>query len=294
MLSLLKSDLYRGGHLRGNVAWYMIILLIFIFCNVGFAAAFGQIFNDAWAQAAAESGQTELTLDMFANFSTPTNFLGHCLMGFGLLPILVCFSATNFCWTEMKDGFIKNSITGVGKKQYFLAKLLFALVLSALFCVVGVLIALAMVAVSGIQFLAAESVGQIIVWTLLAILICWACACICLTVLWIGKNQVIVYLLAFLLATGMLSQIIAVAISFIPNAQWIYDIYAAIYDWLPRGAVALMNTPQIGAAEILGSPSIVNAISLGGEEILHIAVTSIVMIVAAYAVNMVFVRKRDF
>lgn len=293
MLALLKGDLYRARHIRGNVFWYVIVLLVVALGNVAVAAIFGQSFNEAFAQTAAEMGTTE-TIDMFANFSTPTNFLGHALMSFGVLTILACFSTTNFCWTEMRDGFAKNTITAVDKKAYFTEKLIFALIISFVFAFVGTALSLVMLVLFGISLAAAESVAHVVVWMLLVTLITWACCCVCLVVLWAAKNQVIAYLVGFLLATGALSQVLGTVCMFIPNAEWLLDVYNAVIEWLPRNAVALLNTGVPGATEILGQPSVQAGVSLAGDVIGRIVVISGVMVVAAFVAAIAFVTKRDF
>lgn len=305
MLGLLRGDLYRALRVRGNVFWYLIVFVVVVVGNVAFAALFGQAINDmfanAAAEAAAEAGTEEeaaaasmtALVDMFANFSTPTNFMGASMMAYGFMTLMVCWCVTNFAWCDLRDGYAKGMVSGVGKGKYFGEKMLFALVLSVVFVVIGAVVGLGLTMLTGIGFKGDDSVAQILLWCVLTALITWGCACLCLGVLWIVRNQVLVYLLAFLLASGFLSGLLLTIITNIPNMESVASALAALVDWLPRGAVGALNTGTLGAVDVLGgSAKDVVSIALTGMVILRVVVTSAACVAIGYACSVV-ARKRD-
>lgn len=257
MFGILRGDIYRALQLRGNVFWYLVIFAAFVIGNVLFAALFGQPINDIFSSATDEvvaSATTEeeaelyaaTTIDMFANFSTATNFLGHALMPFGFMTMMVCWCVTNFAWVDIRDGYIKGLVSGVGKRAYFTEKLVFALVIAVVFAIVGAVLGIGLTLLTGIGFKADESVVQILVWLLLAILVSWGCAALCLGVLWIARNQVITYLVGFLLASGFLSGLLAGVIAMVPNMDALASAFNVVMEWLPRGVVSSLVVAALG------------------------------------------------
>lgn len=294
MKTLLRGDLYRASKLRGNIFWYVVILLVIVLGNVFFAVLLGNDLNDYFAQSAqsAES-TTSATLDMFANFSSPSNFLGKSLLSFGLLTMLVCWATTNFCWVEIRDGFTKNIITSTGKQTYYLSKILFALCVSVIFVVIGVVVAL----VCGqlfVGFKSFDSPVHILVWSLLLILLSWACASLCLVILWLLKNQVIAYVLGLCLATGFLSSLVANVFLFIPSADMFADMYSELVNWLPTTAISMLSSATRDTVDILGgAPKELASVALNAEVIVHVIVTSVVMLALSVVLTLTAVRKRD-
>lgn len=267
MLSLLRADLRRINRPRAGFRGYLVLLLLMIVATVVvFKLVSGLLANTA--EGAGTSLET---------YDSATTFLAVTLTSLGVVGALSCWSATSICWIDMRNGYDRSIISSVGKHVYYGEKLLLALVVSAIFMVVGSVFSIILALVMG-SLASFGSVVGLIGWIVVATVVIWSCAALSLTVLWLLRNQVLSYLLGLCLCTGIGSSLVGLALSSLPEVA---QAWGDLSGWFPKGAFGVVNAVSD------------SFIALDGESLAHLLVPTAICLVVSFAVANTVLRRRD-
>ncbi len=273
MMSILKADLRRMLNLHGNFYGYMVAYLIVVLLMSIGIPMLGNLLNDM----AAQSGNTELATDMSGLFASPLAFLSSSLSAFGIVSIFASWCVASFCWSDMRCGFDRTMVSGCGKKLYYLEKLLFALAMSFVFVVIGMVVSL-LAAIATVGIAGGSSVVSIVLWCVLLTLICWSCASLTLFVMWITKSHVIAMVAGFTLAAGALSSIVGLFIGSIPTLA---NVWGEIIAWFPCNAFSRLSIIVDGE------------LALAAMDWAHVLVPSAACLAISFGCALAVLRRRD-
>lgn len=175
MLGLLKSDLYRifnPNHLRGELIGCSIALVIIIGGSLGLTAFM-------LSHAATSSGLlttqdvVELSGELTVALHQPSAFLGSILLDGGSISIIAMLGVAFGMCAEYRDGFAKTLIQASGRTTYFLEKIAFNAIWSALVLAIGCLIAIAFAGALGFPLSLDEDPSRLFAWFALSWLGMW-------------------------------------------------------------------------------------------------------------------------
>ncbi len=267
MGKLLRADLRRILSPHGNFWGYLIALVLFTVLTVVGAPMLVRLM--------ADMGQSEVS-DLASTYSSTLAMMSS-ILSFGFVGLMSSWSVCAICFTDIRAGFERTIVSSCGKKAYFVEKLVLALVVSAIFVLIGGLLAL----VAGSLFVGARiatGVVSIVLWFVLSIIVSWACACLCLAVLWIVRNNTVAFLLALTLGSGLLSGVVIMATSTMPELS---HAISSIREWLPVGAYTILESVTDGE------------LVLDGTQLAKIFVPSAVCVAAGFVTALHVLPKRD-
>ena len=235
MFSLLRADLRRIVRRHGSFYGFVIALLVFGL----FTGALPVIVRSILASVAQSSGNAEaaaLNEALSGSYATPTGCIVGIMMEGGFLTLVTCLSAAHLCWVDKRNGFDRTIVSSCGKRTYYHEKMAFALVLSVLYAVVASVFALVIGGlITGITGM--DAVPAFLGWFASTVIVNWACACLCMAVLWLFKSQVLVYLLAFVMANPMVMSLLGLGVNNL--GEQASEFYTELCKWLPHTAVSL-------------------------------------------------------
>lgn len=235
MFSLLRADLRRIVRRHGSFYGFVIALFVFGL----FTGALPVLVRSLLASVAQSSGNADaeaLNQALSGSYAAPTGCIVGIMMEGGFLTLITCLSAAHLCWVDKRNGFDRTIVSSCGKRTYYHEKMAFALVLSVLYAVVASVFALVIGGlISGISGM--DTAPAFLGWFVSTVIVNWACACLCMAVLWLFKSQVLVYLLAFVMANSMVMSLLGLGVNNL--GQQASEIYAEICKWLPHTAVSL-------------------------------------------------------
>lgn len=239
MFSLLRADLRRIVRRHGSFYGFVIALFVFGL----FTGAIPVLVRSLLASVAQSSGgnaETQaLNEALSGSYASPTGCIVGIMMEGGFLTLIACLSAAHLCWVDKRNGFDRTIVSSCGKRTYYHEKMAFALVLSVLYAVVASVFALVIGGlISGIAGM--DTVPAFLGWFVCTVLVNWACACLCMAVLWLFKSQVLVYLLAFVMASPVVMGLLGLGINNL--GQQASELYNELCRWLPHTAVGLAGS----------------------------------------------------
>ena len=271
MGTLLRADLRRILNPHGNFLGYFIALVIFTVLTVVGAPLLVRLMAGMYS-----SGEADVAAGLGTTYASTLNMMTS-ILSFGFVGLMTCWSSCAICFTDIRAGFERTIVSSCGKKAYYTEKLVLALVLSVIFVIVGGLLAL----LAGSLFIGGQIVSgpvSIVMWLALSVVVSWACACLCLAVLWILRNNTVAFLLALTLGSGLVSGVAVMATSAMPDlAQTI----SSIREWLPVGAYTVLETVTDGE------------LVLSGEQLAKVFVPSAVCVAAGFLTAARVLPKRD-
>lgn len=262
-----------GPH--GNFYGYLIAFLVIVLLMSIGIPMLADFLNDMAAQSGSSEAASETDPSLL--FGSPLTFLASNLLLFGLVSIFASWCVTAFCWTEMRSGFDRTIVSGCGKKTYYLEKLLFALIVSFAFVVIGMVVAAAAAALTK-GFVGGSSLFSLVAWCVLLSLLCWACASLTLAVLWLFRSHVLAIIVGLTLASGAVSSIVSMVFG---SVQAVADVWGKIVEWFPTSAFSALSAVFDGE------------LALEGIQWAHFFVPVAVCLAAAYACVLCVLRRRD-
>ena len=244
MLSLLRADLRRMVRRHGSFYGFVIALAVFGLLT-GVLPVLMRPVLAGLSEAAGETGAAEeLDQALSAPFATPVTCIASIMSSGGFLALMVCLSVTHLCWVDKRNGYDRTIVSSCGKRTYYHEKMAFALVLSVAFTLVASVIALVFGGLaSGISGL--DSPVVLIEWFCATVFTAWACACLCMAVLWLTKNQLLVFVLAVALVNPVITQLLGLAVGNL--GSWASETYTKVLEWMPHTAVALAGNVVNGS-----------------------------------------------
>ena len=267
MLSLLRADLRRINRSHAGFRGYLFLLLLLIVANVVVSKLLAGFL----------AGQSSEAASSITSYPSATSFCAMTLMAFGVAGILACWSSVSICWIDMRAGYDRSIISSVGKHIYYGEKLLLALAVSAIFVLIGTVVSMVLGFAMG-SLAALGSVASLLAWMVLTIIVVWSCAALCLTVLWLLRNQVLSYLLGLCLCTGAASSIFGLVLA---NFGELAELWSNVSAWLPVGAFNALSTTLDGS------------LSFEGDALAHMLVPTAVCLVVSFVVANTVLRHRD-
>ncbi len=271
MQSLLNADLHRLVGRKGNFYGYMIAFLVLLLVISIGLPMLGNFINNM----AAEKG--EETMSVMGAYSSPLAFLSSSLTLFGLVSIFVSWCVASFCWSDMRSGFNRSIVSRIGKKAYFAEKLVFALVVSFIFVIVGSIVGTLAAAI----FVGLQGIGDVVsllIWIVLVTLACWGNAALAITVLWLLKSNVLAMLAGLTLASGLISSVVSLMIGSIPTVG---EAWGKIVSWFPTEAMTRLSNV------------IDDVLQLGTTNLAHMLAPTVVCLVVAFICAFTILRRRD-
>lgn len=149
MLGLLKSDLYRifnPNRLRGEFFGCFVALVIIIGGALGFTA-FMLSRASTGSGLVTSQDAAELASEFNLALVHPSAFLGSILLDGAILNIVTMLGVVVVACTDFRDGFAKTLMQGYGRATYFLEKIVFNAIWTALVLLAACLIAIAFAAI---------------------------------------------------------------------------------------------------------------------------------------------------
>lgn len=273
MFTLLKADICRIFSRKGNFYGYLIAFLaVILVFSVGIP-----LLADFINSQLAEQDPTQTT-DLSAMYTSPLPFLAGAMLLFGVVSIFASWCVSSVCWSEMSAGFNRTIVSRVGKRIYFLEKLVFALVVCFVFVIVGSIVGtLAAALTMGLAGMG--SVPSLLLWLVLVTVVCWGNACLTITVLWLFKSNVLAALCALTLGGGIVSSIISLITSSIPKVG---EAWASVAEWLPCSAFSALSVNIFD-----------DQLVLSAMELAHVLVPAAVCVAIAFACVLGVLRRRD-
>ncbi len=269
MLSLLKADVCRLFTRKGNFYGYLIAYLVLVL-----AISIGLPMLSNYLNSL---DNPELYTDTSALFTSPLAFVSGALLVMGLVSIFASWCATSVCWNDMRGGFNRTIVGCVGKKAYFAEKLLLALVVSFIFVVSGSVVGTAAAAIF-VGLAGMGDIASLVLWLVLATVVCWGNACLTLTVLWLLRSNVFGMLIGLALPSGLISSVVSL---FTANLPQVSEAWSTVVSWLPCEAITTMS-------------HVVNdVLTLDGMQWAHVLAPTAVCIVVAFACALTVLRRRD-
>lgn len=244
MLSLLRADLRRITRRHGSFFGFVIVIFAFALLT-GVLPVLLRSALASLSESTGDSASTQaLNEALSAPFATPTSCVASMMGTGGFLALMVCLSATHLCWVDKRNGYDRTIVSSCGKRTYYHEKMAFALVLSVIYAVVATVIALVLGGlVSGIAGM--DSPLSFIGWFVTTVLTAWVCACLCMAVLWLTKNQLLVFVLAVALVNPIVFNLLGLAIGNL--GEGVSGAYTKILEWMPHTAVTLASNIQDGS-----------------------------------------------
>lgn len=267
MATLLRADLRRLTRPHGSFLLYLAVFLALVLLVV--------IGTPLLTKAIAGMNLDGEKVEAFSGYSSPMNLFASFML-FGWVSLITSWCMTSVCWAEMRAGFSRTMASSCGKKTYYTEKLLLALVLSAAFVVIGMVVAFLGGMVMGLN--AFSPIVDVLVWAVLTIVECWGCACLTLAALWLFKNSTVAFAVALTLGTGLVSGVVSMSVASIPGVA---DAWAELAGWLPVSAFSYLQAFDNGSF----APDLTS--------LAHILVPAVVCVAASYAVALTALPKRD-
>ena len=239
MFSLLRADLRRITRRHGGFYGFVIAMVV-----IGlFTGVIPVLMRSLLASVSQDSAETEaINQALSAPYASPVACAAS-IMG-GIISLLTCLSAMRVCWIDKRNGYDRTIVSSCGKRVYYHEKIAFALVLSAVFTVLALILSVVMgFAVRGITGM--DSPIAFVQWFVSTVFVTWACACLCMAVLWLTKSQLITFVLALFLTNGILTGLIGLGVNGL--GEQVAKFYQTICEWLPNASVNLSSNLVNGA-----------------------------------------------
>ncbi len=269
MFSLLKADVRRLFTRKGNFYGYLIAFLVLVLAISIGLPMLSDFLNSL--------DDPELRTDTSALFTSPLAFLSGALLAMGLVSIFASWCVTSVCWNDMRGGFNRTIVGCVGKKAYFVEKLLLALVVSFLFVIAGSVVGTTAAAIfAGLA--GVGSIPSLLLWLVLTTLACWGNATLTLTILWLLRSNVFGMLAGLALPSGLISTIVSLVLMNVPQAG---EVWGKIVAWLPCEAMTALNIV------------VDDALVVNGTQLAHMLAPAAVCLVVSFACALTVLRRRD-
>ena len=207
MLGLLKSDLYRilnPNRLRGEFLGCSIALVVIIGGSLSFTAF---MLSQATTSSGLVTAQdlTELAGELSLALTQPSAFLGSILLDGAVLNIITMLGVVFVTCADFRDGFAKTLMQGGGRKIYFLEKIVFNGIWTALVLIAGCLIATAFAAILGFHLSLDENPLHLLAWLALSWLGLWTLSLATLAFAVLVRHTGVVYAAIIFVGAGAIS-----------------------------------------------------------------------------------------
>ncbi len=291
MLNLLRADWYRITRprgLRGSLWQYGIALIAVYALIIG-------VMMFAKTQVYATLSGTD-AVEIPSDFGSYTAYLGSMQVGF--VQLCVCFLVVEHALQEFKNGFVKSVLSARrGRLSYFLEKLLFAGVTSAVVTLGSVAFITLGGMIAGFSYAQADSPLVVAGWLAAFWFNTWAMAAISLVIVYATRVSPLSYFGAFVIYAGVvpaglkaMAQLSGGMLSVLQPLRPLFETLAA---WMPSSALSLLGRGGTlfsqSAAEVWGSSSQALVIAPGAQVVL----TGIIWMAAAAVVVLAIARRRD-
>lgn len=184
MLGLLKSDLYRifnPNRLRGEFFGCFVALVLIIGGALGFTA-FMLSRASTGSGLVTSQDAAELASEFNLALVHPSAFLGSILLDGAILNIVTMLGVVVVACTDFRDGFAKTLMQGYGRATYFLEKIVFNAIWTALVLLAACLIAIAFAAILGFPLSLDEDPLHLFAWLALTWLGLWTLTLVALAI----------------------------------------------------------------------------------------------------------------
>lgn len=184
MLGLLKSDLYRilnPHRLRGEFIACALALVLIIGGALGFTAFMLSRASTGSGLITAQDA-TELASEFNLALVHPSAFLGSILLDGCILNIVTMLGVVVVACADFRDGFAKTLMQGYGRATYFLEKIVFNAIWTALVLIAACLIAIAFSALLGFPLSLDEDPLHLFAWLALTWLGLWTLTLVALAI----------------------------------------------------------------------------------------------------------------
>lgn len=268
---ILKSMLYRLLRSRMTLV-FILILVISIMCGIAALKAIGA--NTALsADMSATSSDITLGLSVLAADASGVDFARACGMLFvrgSFIAMMVAVFCGVFFASDLRSGTVKNVIIGcMGRTAYMLAAGVCTLMMTAFAVLVGVVISLAALIISGFA-VAVSDPAQFVGWLGEVWLSVAAYAVLAVVVALMSKSMVLAAVVGFLLGGAAVENLLYSVIGLITGhpseVRAIFDGYLAV------------TVSQLGYGNVLPADALLPVLAT---------------IAVAIAVGMLVVRRRS-
>lgn len=291
MLNLIKSDLYRITRVRGlRGSFWQYFLAILVAYAIVVAL---MLFAKTQTYAALSEGAANPVPSDFASY---TAYLAS-MMG-GIVPLCVCFMVTEHGLQELKGNYARSVLSArAGRLSYFVGKVVFAGVLSAIMMLLSIALVTVGAWIGGYTFAAVDTPIEFLGWFGGFWLNIWALAVLSLILVYATRVSPVSYIGAFCFCFGTVPSLLwGLAFSsggILRVLQPIRPVLETLAAWLPSSSLENLASGgkllSMSAADIWGPASQALTVDPGIQALL----TGVIWIGIASVVVLAIARKRD-
>lgn len=291
MLNLIKSDLYRITRVRGlRGSFWQYFLAILVAYAIVVAL---MLFAKTQTFAALSEGAANPVPSDFASY---TAYLAS-MMG-DIVPLCVCFMVTEHGLQELKGNYARSVLSArAGRLSYFVGKVVFAGVLSAIMMLLSIALVTVGAWIGGYTFAAVDTPIEFLGWFGGYWLNIWALAVLSLILVYATRVSPVSYIGAFCFCFGTVPSLLwGLAFSsggILRVLQPIRPVLETLAAWLPSSSLENLASGgqllSMSAADIWGPASQALTVDPGIQALL----TGVIWIGIASVVVLAIVRKRD-
>ncbi len=291
MLNLIKSDLYRITRVRGlRGSFWQYFLAILVAYAIVVAL---MLFAKTQTYAALSEGAANPVPSDFASY---TAYLAS-MMG-DIVPLCVCFMVTEHGLQELKGNYARSVLSArAGRLSYFVGKVVFAGVLSAIMMLLSIALVTVGAWIGGYTFAAVDTPIEFLGWFGGFWLNIWALAVLSLILVYATRVSPVSYIGAFCFCFGTVPSLLwGLAFSsggILRVLQPIRPVLETLAAWLPSSSLENLASGgkllSVSAADIWGPASQALTVDPGIQALL----TGVIWIGIASVVVLAIARKRD-
>lgn len=226
MLGLLKSDLYRilnPHRLRGEFIACALALVLIIGGALGFTAFMLSRASTGSGLITSQEA-AELASEFNLALVHPSAFLGSILLDGAILNIVTMLGVVIVACADFRDGFAKTLMQGYGRATYFLEKIVFNAIWTALVLIAACLIAIAFSALLGFPLSLDEDPLHLFAWLALTWLGLWTLTLVALAIAVLVRRTGAVNVAIIFIGAGAISgffDLFAELCRFFQSSSWV-------------------------------------------------------------------------
>ena len=291
MLNLIRADLYRISRPRGlrGSLWQYGLALIGVY-----AVVIGtMLFAKTQSYAEMSGGNV---VEIPTDFASYTSYLANMMLA--IVSLCVSFMVAENALQDFKFGYAKSVLSArAGRLSYFLGKVLFAGVVSAIVMVIAMVTVTAGAIIGGYTYAYVDGPLELAGWFAGFWLNTWAMAVITLVIVYATRVSPLSYIGAFILYTGVVPTFLRGLAHSSGGVLSVLEPFAPAFEtlaaWMPTSALSNLEAGGrlffLSAADVWGEASRAFVVAPGAQAIL----TGVIWIAIAGAVVLAIARRRD-
>lgn len=269
MLGLLKSDLYRilnPHRLRGEFIACALALALIIGGALGFTAFMLSRASTGSGLITSQEA-AELASEFNLALVHPSAFLGSILLDGCILNIVTMLGVVVVACADFRDDFVKTLMQGCRRATYFLEKIIFNAIWTALVLIAACLIAIAFSALLGFPLSLDENPLHLFAWLVLTWLGLWTLTLVALAIAVLVRRTGAVNVAIIFIGAGAISgffdlfaELCRVFSKFKLGASSMYAAAGSFHELLPTNLISKLAL----GSQVLFEPSTTPGLALPG------------------------------